>query len=69
MDTTVPMTFSLDETTNVGDDTGAPVTPDYKAAGNSFTGAINWVRIDLGTDDHEHLIPTEDRLKVAIARQ
>ncbi len=69
VDATVPMTFSLDETTNVGDDTGAPVTPDYKAAGNRFTGAINWVRIDLGTDDHGHLIPTEDRLKVAIARQ
>jgi hypothetical protein len=69
VDTTVPMTFSLDETTNVGDDTGAPVTPDYKAADNAFTGAINWVRIEIGNDDHEHLIRTEDRLKVAAARQ
>jgi hypothetical protein len=69
LDATAPMTFSLDETTNVGDDTRAPVTPDYKAAGNAFTGTINWVRIDLGTDAHDHLISPEERLKIAVARQ
>jgi arylsulfatase len=67
VDMTAPLTFSLDETTNVGDDTGAPVTPDYKAAQNAFTGTINWVKIDIGKGAHE---PTpEAKLKLAVARQ
>ena len=28
---------------------------DYGATGNAFTGTIDWVRIDLGDDDHSHL--------------
>lgn len=30
--------FSLDETTDVGRDTGAPVSGDYKAGDNAFNG-------------------------------
>ena len=33
----------------------APVTRDYRAGDNTFTGAITWVRLDLGDDDHSHL--------------
>ena len=32
------------------------LTPDYQATWNGFTGQINWVQIDLGKDDHDHLI-------------
>ena len=41
-------TVPHDETTDVGCDTGAPVSPDYRAGDNAFTGTINWVRVDTG---------------------
>jgi arylsulfatase len=61
--------FTFDETTDVGRDTGAPVTDDYPAEDNGFTGTIKWVRIDLGEDDHSHLIPAEHHFQVAMTRQ
>jgi hypothetical protein len=50
----------MDETTDVGRDTGAPVTPDYPVGNNAFTGTVNWVRLELGTDSHDHLIDAHD---------
>jgi len=69
VDMTVPMLFSADETCDVGKETGSPVTPDYGASDNEFTGAVNWVQIDLEKDDHDHLITPEERFRVAMARQ
>jgi hypothetical protein len=66
---TVPMMFSCDETTDVGRESGTPVTPDYDRAKSVFNGKIHWVQIDLGKDDHDHLISPEERLKLAMARQ
>jgi arylsulfatase len=66
---TVPMVFSADETTDVGRESGTPVTPDYDRKTSIFTGKIYWVQIDLGKDDHDHLISPEERLKIAMARQ
>jgi arylsulfatase len=40
-----------------------------RPSGNAFTGAIEWVQIDLGDDDHNHLITPEERFKIAMARQ
>jgi arylsulfatase len=65
----VPMAYSADETCDVGKEGGSPVSPDYGAAGNEFTGEVNWVQIDLDKDDHDHLISPEERFKVAMARQ
>ncbi|WP_416674846.1 arylsulfatase [Egbenema bharatensis] len=61
--------FSADETTDVGRETGTQVSPDYTAKSSHFNGKINWVQIDLGEDDHNHMITPEQRLKVAMARQ
>jgi arylsulfatase len=61
--------FTFDETTDVGADTGAPVTDDYPARDNGFTGTVKWVQLDLGDDDHSHLIPPEHHLRVAMTRQ
>jgi arylsulfatase len=61
--------FTFDETTDVGADTGAPVTDDYPARGNRFTGTVKWVQLDLGDDHHSHLIPPEHHLRVAMTRQ
>jgi arylsulfatase len=66
---TVPMIFSGDETTDIGRESGTPVTPDYNRKTSAFTGKVNWVQIDLGKDDHDHFISPEERLKVAMARQ
>ena len=63
------MIFSADETTDIGYESGTTVTPDYTAQDSRFTGKINWVQIDLGTDDHDHFIDPEERLRIAMARQ
>ena len=44
---TEPMLFSGDETTDVGLQTGTPVTDDIDAENNEFNGKINWVQIDV----------------------
>ena len=66
---TIPMGFSADEACDVGDDSGSPASPEYEPTGNSFTGEIDWVQIDLGDDNHDHLITPEERFNLAMARQ
>jgi arylsulfatase len=66
---TQPMVFSADETTDIGYESGTTVSPDYTAHGSRFTGKIHWVQLDLGTDDHDHFIDPEERLRIAMARQ
>jgi arylsulfatase len=66
---TVPMAFSADETTDVGRESGTPVTPDYDRNSSVFNGKVNWVQIDLGKEDADHLISPEERVRVAVARQ
>ena len=66
---TVPMIFSADETANVGRDTGTAVSADYTPATSVFKGKVNWVRIDVGGDDHGRLISAHERLELAMARQ
>jgi arylsulfatase len=64
----IPMAFSADEGIDVGSDGGSPASPDYGPAGNRFNGDIAWVRLDVGDDDHDHLIPPEDRFLLAVTR-
>jgi arylsulfatase A-like enzyme len=71
VESTEPMLFSADETTDVGTDGGTPVSDDYGPKDSAFTGRIRWVQIDLGEDaaDADHLITPEERLRIAMARQ
>ena len=69
VEVTQPMIFSADETTDIGYESGTTVTPDYTAKDSRFTGKIKWVQIDLGSDDHDHFIEPEERLRIAMARQ
>ena len=71
VDQTEPMVFSADETCDVGNEFGSPVTYDYPASGAKFSGEVNWVEIDLGKDAVvlDHLISPEQRLHVAMAIQ
>jgi arylsulfatase len=66
---TQPMVFSADETTDVGRETGTTVSSSYTPGTSRFTGEIEWVQIDVGTDDHDHYIDDDERLRVAMARQ
>ena len=66
---TVPLSFSMDETCDIGKEGGSPVSPDYGARGNEFSGKVNWVQIDLEKDDHDHLISPDERFKIVMARQ
>ncbi len=63
------MAFSADEACDIGADTGSPASPDYGPTGNKFTGRIEWVQLDIGEDNHDHLISAEERFNIAMAKQ
>jgi arylsulfatase A-like enzyme len=71
VDATVPMLFSADETTDLGSDSGTPVTDDLAYDELEFNGRVQWVEVDLGEDaeDADHLITPEERYRIAMARQ
>jgi len=66
---TEPALFSADETCDVGDEFGSPVTTDYGS--RKFNGVVKWVEIDLGADakNADHIISPEERLRLAMALQ
>ena len=68
VETTQPLIFSADETTDIGDDYGMPVSSDY-GDHSAFNGRIEVVQIDVGEDDHSHLIDPEEVARVATSRQ
>ena len=68
MGATHPLIFSADETTDIGDDYGMPVSADYAGA-SKFNGKIDVVQIDIADDDHSHLIDPEAVAHVALSRQ
>lgn len=49
---TIPYYFAFDETFDIGCDRASPVTDDYPAARNAFTGTLHTVRVDLADDLH-----------------
>jgi hypothetical protein len=71
MEATVPVLFSLDETADVGRDTGTTVSDRYTVQDSEFTGRIEWVEIDVGASasDTDHVLDPEERLRLAMARQ
>jgi arylsulfatase A-like enzyme len=71
IDATVPMIFSLDETTDIGHDTATSVTDDLEVEETTFPGRIHWVQIDVGEDaaDADNYISPEERLRIAMTRQ
>lgn len=69
VEATQPMIFSADETTDVGYDSGTGVSSEYTPQTSRFSGKIGWVQIDLGTDDHDHFIDPEERMRITMARQ
>ena len=69
VEATQPIVFSADETTDVGDDFGMPVSPDYVGGKSKFNGKIELVQIDVGDDGHDHLVDPQELIRVAMSRQ
>ena len=68
---TLSMIFSADDGCDVGEDTGAPVSPDYSSHGNGFNGTVKGVQLAIAeaAEDADHLILPEDAIRMAMARQ
>jgi arylsulfatase A-like enzyme len=71
IDATLAFVFSADDGCDVGEDSGAPVTPDYAAGANHFNGKIKGVQLAIAdaAENADHLINPEDALRIAMARQ
>lgn len=63
------LALSMDEPLDVGCEGGSMVTEDYATSTSKFDGRINWVQLDQGADDHDYLISSQARLRVAMTRQ
>ena len=71
VDATLANVFSADDGCDVGEDTGAPVSPDYGPHGNAFNGRVKGVQLAIAeaAEDLDHLIDPETAIRVAMARQ
>ena len=54
-----------------GEDTGAPVSPDYSPQGNAFNGKVKGVQLAIAeaAENADHLVDPEAAIRVAMARQ
>jgi hypothetical protein len=68
---TAPIIFSGDDGCDVGVDNGAPVSPDYGARGNEFSGRVKGVQLAIAKDAEslDHLVSPEEAMRIAMARQ
>jgi arylsulfatase len=71
LERSVPLVFSLDETCDVGRDTGTAVSDDYTPQSSTFTGTIELVRLEIadGAPSFSHLVDPQLTLAVVLARQ
>ena len=68
IENTEPIGFGA-EYTDVGRDSGSPVTKDYAIRDNAFTGTIKLIEHESGTDSRSHLIDPESVINFAMAKQ
>lgn len=72
---TIPMTqamvFSADDGCDVGEDSGAPVSPDYGPVGNGFNGDVAGVLLSIADDpnDSSHLVSPEETVRTILGRE
>ncbi len=61
-------TFSLDETLDIGEETGTTVAEDCQTP-NRFNGKIKFVQLDAKLDGKDHVLTPEQRFHIAMSRQ
>jgi arylsulfatase len=68
---TQAMVFSADDGCDVGEDSVAPVSPDYGSRGNAFNGSVKGVQLAIAdaAENSHHLVSPEDAIRIAMARQ
>jgi arylsulfatase len=66
---TLAMVFSADDGLDVGEDSGAAVSPDYGPVGNQFNGVVKGVQLSIADDKGQHMVSPEDAIRLAMARQ
>lgn len=69
IDNTLAAVFSADDGCDVGEDSGAPVSPDYGPLGNGFNGEIKGVQLSISDDPDNHVVKPEDAIRAALGRQ
>ncbi len=71
IDATLATVFSADDGCDVGEDSGAPVSPDYGARDNHFNGTVKGVQLAIaeGAEAADHMVNPEDAIRLALARQ
>ena len=69
IDATLAIVFSADDGCDVGEDSGAPVSPDYGPVGNGFNGEIRGVQLSIADDPDNHVVDPQDAIRAAIGRQ
>jgi len=68
---TQAIVFSADDGCDVGEDSGAPVSPDYGSRDNAFNGTVKGVQLAIAdaAENSDHLVSPEDAIRIAMARQ
>jgi arylsulfatase len=68
---TLSIVFSCDDGCDVGEDSGAPVSPEYGSQGNRFNGTVEGVQLSIAeaAENSDHLVKAEDAIRMAMARQ
>jgi hypothetical protein len=67
VEATHPLIFSADETTDVAYEAGTPVSADHTR--ERFMGDVKWVKLELGSDMHDHRVDPEHAMRVAMSVQ
>jgi len=66
---TLATVFSADDGLDVGEDSGAPVSPDYGSRDNGFNGTVKGALLSIADDEGEHAVDPAHAIHVALARQ
>lgn len=61
--------YSADDGLDVGEDSGAPVSPDYGPVGNSFNGEIQGVQLSIVEDENNRVVDPRDAIRSMLGRQ
>ncbi len=69
IEATLAIVFSADDGCDVGEDSGAPVSPDYGPVGNGFNGEIRGVQLSIDDDPDNHVVDPKEAIRAAIGRQ
>ncbi len=71
VEATLATIFSADDGTDVGEDSGAAISPDYGPVGNHFNGEVKGVQLSIADDpkNSDHMVKPEDAIRAVMGRQ